>query len=124
MKTVECQSLFNIFESRERPKKENDGGNTDEEDEFEEKMDMVQQIVEHFDEELVPEALSYFLNFQIEYDFGDMGDEDDDDSDEDGEGDKDEGEEEEKPKKKKGGKKKDGADKAGEGEDQKECKQQ
>ena len=63
MKTVDCQSLFSIFESRIRPKKEEDGGNTDEEDEFEEKMDMVQQIVEHFDEELVPEALSYFLNF-------------------------------------------------------------
>ena len=86
MKTVDCTSFFSIFETRVRPEKEEGGGNTDDEDEFEEKMDMAQQIVEHFDEELVPEALSYFLNFQIEYDFAmgedDEGD-DDDDSDED-----------------------------------------
>ena len=129
MKTVDCQSIFSIFESRVRPEKEEAGGNTDDEDEFEEKMDMAQQIVEHFDEELVPEALSYFLNFQIEYDFG-MGEEDegddDDDSDEDDKEKDGEASPEEKPKKKKGGKKKGGedADPAKGGEDQKECKQQ
>lgn len=76
-------------------------------------MDLAQQIVEHFDEELVPDALAYYLNMAIDY--GDYGDEGDDDEDEGSDPD------EEKPKKKKG--KKDAEDETAEtGADKKECK--
>lgn len=116
MKTVDCQSLFNIFQDLKRPAKGEPELDEEESGELEDKMDLAQQIVEHFDEELVPDALTYYLNFCIDY--GDYGDEGDDDEDEGSDP-----EEEEKPKKKKG--KKDADDDAAEaGGDKKECKQQ
>lgn len=122
MKTAECKSFFSIFKNRVN---DPEADPEDEEAQLNEEMIYsAQTVVEHFDEELIPSALTYYLNMADQSDpYGDEDDEDEDDMDgEDGEkADGSGDDEEEKPKKKKKGKK---GGEGAEGEEKKECKQQ
>ena len=79
VKTVDADSFFNVFKDRAIP----DQGDLDSEDESEarDKLDEVQQIVEDFNDLLIPDALEYYLG--LNEDFDAMGLEDNDE-DEDG----------------------------------------
>jgi nucleosome assembly protein 1-like 1 len=119
VKTVDSDSFFNIFKSRNAPEK---GGEIDSEEENElmDKMDEVQQSVEDFHDLLIPEALEHYLGMNEDFDMLGMDDEG-------GESGSDGDNSDEEPKPKKKGKK--GGDTAGEGGDaagegKQECKQQ
>lgn len=122
MKTADCKSFFSIFKDR---KADPEADPEDEEAALNEEMlYSAQTIVEHFDEELIPAALQYYLNMADQSDpYGDEDDEgDEDDMDgEDGEKGAGSGDDDDKPKKKKKGKK---GDDGAEGDQKKDCKQQ
>ena len=122
MKTVDCKSFFSIFADR---KSDPEADPEDEEARLnEEIMYTAQTVVEHFDEELIPDGLPYYLNFADQSDpYGDEDDEDSEGGDMPGEGD-DDGSDDDKPKKKKKGKKGGEEGDAAGGEEKKECKQQ
>jgi len=121
MKVADCKSFFSIFKDRTA---DPEADPEDEEAQLNEEMLYTSQtVVEHFDEELIPTALSYFLNMADQSNpYGDEDDEDEDDMDgEDGEKADGSDDEDDKPKKKKKGKK---GGEGAEGEDKKDCKQQ
>lgn len=121
MKTVDADSFFNIFKERKAPAEGE--GDSEEENDVQDKLDEVQQTVEDFHDLLVPDALEYYLGLNEDFDMLGMDGEGDE-----SEGDDASGSEEEKPAPKKGGKKGGkGGGAAAEGTvgpDGQECKQQ
>jgi len=94
VKTVEADSMFNIFTSRTAPV-EGDGNNfeSEEENELLDKIDEQMNFAEDIEDVLIPDALEYYLGLNEDF-FDDMGgesdDEDgdhDDDDDDEGSGD-------------------------------------
>ena len=130
VKTVEAESLFNVFNNRTAP--EEGAMESDEEQEFMDKIDEAMNFAEDIHDVLIPDALEYYLGMNQDFFDDDLGGDDDsepddEDSDEGGDqkkggkgGDKDD--EDKGAKGKKGGKK--GGDKGAKGGDQQECKQQ
>jgi len=121
VKTIEAESLFNVFRSLTAPEKpEGDmGGDSEEEDALIlDRLDEQMNFCEDIDDVLIPDGLEYYLG--LNEDFGDdgldsEGEGDDGEDDDDG----DDGDDDDKHKKKgKGGKKEGG--KGGAGKDGKE----
>ena len=86
VKTVDADSFFNIFADRKMP---GDGEcDSEEENDFRDKIDQVQQCVEDFHDLLVPDALEYYLGMNEDFDMLGLDDEggesDDEGSDSDG----------------------------------------
>jgi nucleosome assembly protein 1-like 1 len=113
IKTVDAESIFNVFTSRTAPAEGEDAGlESEEENELLDKIDEQMNFAEDIEDVLIPDALEYYLGLNEDF-FDDMGgdsdDEGDHDSDDDGSDDDDK-----KDKKKKGGdKEKKGAAKKG-----------
>jgi nucleosome assembly protein 1-like 1 len=123
IKTVDAESIFNVFASRTAPVDGEDTGlESEEENELLDKIDEQMNFAEDIEDVLIPDALEYYLGLNEDF-FDEMGGDSDDsgdhDSDDDGSGDDDK-----KDKKKKGGdKEKKGAAKKGpDGKEQPECK--
>ena len=98
MKTVEADSLFNVFTNRKAPD-EDTNMDSEEENQLQDKIDMAMNFAEDIDDVLIPDALEYYLGLNDDLYEG-LDDEDDDDDEENADDDSD-GDE----KKKKGGKK-------------------
>jgi nucleosome assembly protein 1-like 1 len=86
VKTVEAESIFNVFTSRVAPE---EGMDEEEENELRDKIDMAMNFAEDIDDVLIPDALEYYLDLNDDmFDGEDMEDEDsdgdDDGSDDDG----------------------------------------
>ena len=117
VKTVEAESIFNVFTSRVAPE---EGMDEEEENELRDKIDMAMNFAEDIDDVLIPDALEYYLDLNDDmFDGEDMEDEDSDGDD--GDGSDDEGD---KKSKKKADKKPEGGAAAAGGEQKQECKQQ
>lgn len=98
VKTVEADSLFNVFTNRKAPD-EDTNMDSEEENQLQDKIDMAMNFAEDIDDVLIPDALEYYLGLNDDLYEGLDDDEDDDDeeaADDDSDGD---------DKKKKGGKK-------------------
>lgn len=78
VKTVDADSFFNIFKSREKQ----DGMESEEEAEFMDKMDEAMNIIEDFEDLMVPDGLEYYLGMNEDFDDGDDSDDDNDDGSE------------------------------------------
>lgn len=114
VKTVDADSFFNVFADRKAPGEAE--GDSEEENDAQDKLDEVQQIVEDFHDLLVPEALEYYLNMNEDFDMMGM--------DEGGESGSDEGDSEDGEDKKPTAKKAGANPSTGTGEEKQECKQQ
>ncbi len=138
-KTVEVESFFNFFKTREMPdedelagtkppkEKEEDEDGEPEKDAAE-LMDEDFELANEFKDQLIPLALEYYLEvIQDEDDDGDDDDEDDDDDDappKGGKGGKPKNDSDEEDDQPKGGKKSAKKGGAAAGGDKQECKQQ
>ena len=61
VKTVDAESFFNVFQSRQGVTDDDKGGDSDEEHALLDKIDEAMNLAEDLDDVLIPEALQYYL---------------------------------------------------------------
>ena len=123
VKTVDAESFFNCFASRQAPD-ENSNLESDEENTLQDQIDMAMNLAEDVEDVLIPDALEYYLALNDDlYDSEGEGDDDDEAGGSGGDSDDDDTNEGSKKKQTKT-KGKGGEKKGGDAAQQQECKQQ